>query len=272
MPGSPNVFMSHSFSCGLNAGTYGGRGGVGISLDFEQSLKCLKNSMGRMNIYGDPFLPLISGSKGAPNKVEDRYKYSSPSNIAIVSLEMKIYRSKITATPKVINENKHTNISSGGGLLVIYNLFDGDQSSFSANGMGSESEYNGAGGGGRINSYDLCWNEKFYSHRYSKEDQKKQVQKNIIVTNSLMRESQMLQMNQTETSPFLGDFMKAESSDTAYSLNSLSAGAKDMERTSFKSEAEPGTRPLLPKHLEDYASLILSEKGCKHYLVFYSLP
>lgn len=30
-PGSPHDFISHSFDCGLNAGSFGGKGGIGVS-------------------------------------------------------------------------------------------------------------------------------------------------------------------------------------------------------------------------------------------------
>jgi hypothetical protein len=31
MKGTPSASVSHSFKCGLSGGTYGGRGGIGIS-------------------------------------------------------------------------------------------------------------------------------------------------------------------------------------------------------------------------------------------------
>lgn len=66
-PGSPLSFASQSFNCTPNGGSYGGRGGIGVSTggDFNQTLDCIRNSYPLMREYGDPLKPLISGATGS---------------------------------------------------------------------------------------------------------------------------------------------------------------------------------------------------------------
>jgi len=65
-PGTPILFLSQSFECGLNGGSYGGRGGIGIGNNISASLECIRNSFSRMSSYGDPFNPIGSGATGSP--------------------------------------------------------------------------------------------------------------------------------------------------------------------------------------------------------------
>ena len=55
--GFPQIFISHTYTCGLNAGSYGGRGGIGISYT-EDVVECIKSSSLRMSTYGDALFPL----------------------------------------------------------------------------------------------------------------------------------------------------------------------------------------------------------------------
>lgn len=166
MKGSPHSFVSHSFNCGQNAGGYGGRGGIGISFSDKNSFKCMRSSLSRLRVYGDPFNPLQSGSKGASETVEVKNLTNSPSNIVIMALSFKLQNSIIDASSKAYSPQSYTNMSSGGGILLIYSKMIASKSIIKANGQESINPFNGEGGGGRIYSYDLCWHKKFYKHTY----------------------------------------------------------------------------------------------------------
>lgn len=67
-PGSPIGFASQSFNCSWNGGSFGGRGGVGVSASshgsLAQSFDCLRNSFEFMTEYGDPMMPVEGGATG----------------------------------------------------------------------------------------------------------------------------------------------------------------------------------------------------------------
>lgn len=182
-PGSPHLFISHSFVCGKNAGSYGGRGGIGINIKKkEETMKCIRNSLGRMTIYGDPFNPYLSGAKGAI--IDPHSESSSPSNIVIVSFQLILRSSTVDASSNILGENRKRNYSSGGGVLIVskkLRLESGD-SYVLANGMDSDITSDGAGGGGRIHYHDLCWYEEFLNYRKetSQEYYKKEINRKLL--------------------------------------------------------------------------------------------
>jgi hypothetical protein len=71
-PGSPILFISQSFECGLNGGSYGGRGGIGLGGNVSNTIQCIQNSFSRMASYGDPFKPIHSGSTGSPFSLDQK--------------------------------------------------------------------------------------------------------------------------------------------------------------------------------------------------------
>lgn len=68
--GSPGLVVGQGEDCGLNGGSYGGRGGIGLSSsDFEnkrfnKTESCILNSVYKMKSYGSPLFPDQSGSSG----------------------------------------------------------------------------------------------------------------------------------------------------------------------------------------------------------------
>ena len=116
-PGTPSLFVSHSFSCGLNAGSYGGRGGIGISENYNDSLECIKNGFSRMTVYGQPLLAASSGSTGSPFSIQDK-SGSSPGAIAIIARNFSLEAfSRVQSG--YTEEYKGTPASSGGSISIV---------------------------------------------------------------------------------------------------------------------------------------------------------
>lgn len=154
--GTPNLFVSHSFNCGLNAGSYGGRGGIGISDNFNDTFECIKNGFSRMTVYGDPLLAVSSGSTGSPFSIQDKTG-SSPGSISIIVRDF--YLQKLSKVQSgYTDEYKGTPASSGGSVSIIAlnMLIEGK---ITANGQSAEKELSGEGGGGRISFYKICWHD-----------------------------------------------------------------------------------------------------------------
>lgn len=156
IPGTPNLFVSHSFSCGLNAGSYGGRGGVGIADSANDTLECIKNGYARMSVYGSPLIAVASGATGSPYTIQDKAG-TSPGAISIIVNSFTLDKdSKVQAGYS--EEYKNSPASSGGSASIIaYNLTI--QGKISANGQSSDRDLAGEGGGGRISFYKVCWSE-----------------------------------------------------------------------------------------------------------------
>lgn len=156
IPGTPSLFVSHSFSCGLNAGSYGGRGGVGIADNQMDTLECIKNGYARMSVYGSPLSAVASGATGSPYTIQDKAG-SSPGAISIIVNSFTLDKdSKVQAGYS--EEYKSSPASSGGSAAIIaYNLTI--LGKISANGQSSDKEMAGEGGGGRISFYKVCWFE-----------------------------------------------------------------------------------------------------------------
>lgn len=152
--GTPTLFVSHSFSCGLNAGSYGGRGGIGVAKSANDTLECIKNGYSRMAVYGNPLLAAASGATGSPFSIQEK-NGSSPGAIAIISGELNLSKdSKIVGG--YTDEYKGTPASSGGSVaLIVKDAFL--EGKISANGLSSDKEDSGEGGGGRISFYRVCW-------------------------------------------------------------------------------------------------------------------
>lgn len=156
IPGTPSLFVSHSFSCGLNAGSYGGRGGVGIAENQMDTLECIKNGYARMSVYGSPLSAVASGATGSPYTIQDKAG-SSPGAISIIVNSFTLDKdSKVQAGYS--EEYKSSPASSGGSASIIaYNLTV--LGKISANGQSSDKDMAGEGGGGRISFYKVCWFE-----------------------------------------------------------------------------------------------------------------
>ena len=164
--GIPSLFVSHSFSCGLNAGSYGGRGGIGISDTKDDSLECIKNAFARMTVYGEPLLPMSSGSTGSPYTIQEKNGFS-PGAISIISDVF-----YLSADSKIFGgyteEYKGTPASSGGSVSIIgKNITLNGR--ITANGQSTDKDVSGEGGGGRISLYKVCWwnSSNIASQQYS---------------------------------------------------------------------------------------------------------
>ena len=152
--GKPNLFVSHSFSCGLNAGSYGGRGGIGIAQNENDTMECIKNGYSRMSVYGNPLMAASSGSTGSPYSILDK-DGTSPGAILIVSKNLLLDKgSRIQGGYS--DEYKGTPASSGGSVSIITSNIS-SQGKISANGQSSDKDISGEGGGGRISLYKICW-------------------------------------------------------------------------------------------------------------------
>lgn len=152
--GTPTLFVSHSFSCGLNAGSHGGRGGIGVAKSANDTLECIKNGYARMAVYGNPLLAAASGATGSPFSIQEK-NGTSPGAIAVISGKLELSKdSKIVGGYS--DEYKGTPASSGGSVALIVKeaLLEGK---ISANGQSSDKEESGEGGGGRISFYKVCW-------------------------------------------------------------------------------------------------------------------
>lgn len=152
--GIPSLFVSHSFSCGLNAGSYGGRGGIGISDTKDDTLECIKNAFARMTVYGNPLLPMSSGSTGSPYTIQEKNGFS-PGAISIISDSFYLGTdSKIFGGYS--EEYKGTPASSGGSVSIIAKNLT-LLGRVTANGQSTDKDVSGEGGGGRISLYKVCW-------------------------------------------------------------------------------------------------------------------
>jgi hypothetical protein len=106
--GSPGLVVNSQENCGLNGGSYGGRGGTGLSkIDvmkgvFNQTVNCIINSVNKMTTYGDPMNPIDSGSTGSqyfdiPEDV-DIENYNAPGTIIMLSKSFSVSeKSRISA-------------------------------------------------------------------------------------------------------------------------------------------------------------------------------
>lgn len=152
--GIPSLFVSHSFSCGLNAGSYGGRGGIGIADTKYDTLECIKNAYARMSVYGNPLMPTSSGSTGSPYTIQEKNGFS-PGAIAIISDDFILSQdSKIFGGYS--DEYKGTPASSGGSISIIARNAT-LKGKVTANGQSTDKDMSGEGGGGRISLYKVCW-------------------------------------------------------------------------------------------------------------------
>lgn len=159
LPGTPSLFVSHSFNCGLNAGSYGGRGGIGtatVDTDpnyLSDTLECIKNGFSRMTVYGNPILSTSSGCTGSPFTILDK-SGSSPGAVMIIATTI-----DITQDSQILsgyNGNQACPTSSGGSIAIFsYNMTI--SGNVSANGQPSNAASCGEGGGGRISMYKICW-------------------------------------------------------------------------------------------------------------------
>jgi len=163
--GFPLVFISHSFDCGLNAGSYGGRGGVGLGKNIKDSLECIKNGLPRMMSYGNPLNPILSGSAGNP---ESSNSIMDPSPGYIILLFDSIIIEKSTSVSSGISEvslalNKKPK-SSGGSIYMAGKSFN-IKGKIRAEGQSSLNYINGEGGGGRVYFHSVCWyDESIYKN------------------------------------------------------------------------------------------------------------
>ena len=159
LPGTPSLFVSHSFNCGLNAGSYGGRGGIGtatVEADpnyLSDTLECIKNGFSRMTVYGNPILATSSGCTGSPFTILDKTG-SSPGAIMIIATSVSLDTESQILSGYTGNQACPT--SSGGSIaLFAYDLqLSGN---VTANGQPSNSADCGEGGGGRVSLYKMCW-------------------------------------------------------------------------------------------------------------------
>ena len=160
-PGTPILFASQSYSCGLNGGSYGGRGGVGINtVQIQQNLDCLKQSYSKMRVYGYPWNPSGSGATGSsfnPNQRSD--PYIAPGAVVVFTLDLTLEGGSVIQAGYELNEKrKAIPANSGGSVMVYYKTLSMDsESCISANGQSSDSAESGAGGGGRIFLNNYCW-------------------------------------------------------------------------------------------------------------------
>jgi hypothetical protein len=153
--GSPSLFVSHSFDCGLNAGSFGGRGGIGISEEAADTLECIKNGYSRMSVYGEPLLATSSGSPGSPYSIQDKLTIA-PGAIAIITRNLYIDKdSKIQGG--YLSDNYDITPSSSGGSIAIVARSLNIKGKVMANGQSSNKETIGEGSGGRISLYKACW-------------------------------------------------------------------------------------------------------------------
>lgn len=152
--GTPSLFVSHSFSCGLNAGSHGGRGGIGVAKSANDTLECIKNGYARMSVYGRPLFAAASGATGSPFSIQEK-NGSSPGAIAIISGNFVLSNdSRILGGNS--DEYKGTPASSGGSVALIVEKAQ-LEGKITANGQSSDKEESGEGGGGRISFYKVCW-------------------------------------------------------------------------------------------------------------------
>lgn len=172
--GCPTIFISHSFSCGLNAGSHGGRGGVGISAPhvlpkptpngntsqddqtrLDTTFECLKSAFSRMSVYGSSKLAGSSGSAGTPFTVKDKSN-TSPGVLSIIT--GKLFLDSDSAIEGGYSEEyKEAFSSSSGGSVSLVLAQANIQGKVTANGQSSQKEIDGEGGGGRISLYMVCW-------------------------------------------------------------------------------------------------------------------
>lgn len=162
--GTPSLFVSHSFSCGLNAGSYGGRGGIGVAKSANDTLECIKNGYARMAVYGNPLLAVASGATGSPFSIQEK-NGSSPGAIAVIAGEFNLSKdSKILGG--YTDEYKGTPASSGGSVALILRKAN-MEGKITANGQSSDKEESGEGGGGRISFYKVCWYNTSVDHQFT---------------------------------------------------------------------------------------------------------
>lgn len=167
--GSPSLFVSQSFSCGLNGGSYGGRGGVGINEasvgqgNSSHNAECIKHSYTRMESYGDPLVPLHSGSTGSAFSRSFRsFDIVAPGVIFILCKKLEVIRSSfIRSGYPMTDQLTGVPSNSGGSIYLIYkDILISQDSEISANGQTSDDYRSGAGSGGRIFLHNYCWAEE----------------------------------------------------------------------------------------------------------------
>lgn len=161
-PGSPPLFVSQSFSCGLNGGSYGGRGGIGINSNSSDNEFCIKNSIPRMTVYGDPLSPLGSGATGSAFTSLDKMpEFISPGSILILTRSIKLTKGSFIRSGYPLSDRQTGFPSnSGGSIYILYKEMEISQDSdISSNGQSSDKMESGAGGGGRVFLHNYCWDE-----------------------------------------------------------------------------------------------------------------
>lgn len=171
IPGMPSLFVSHSFSCGLGGGSFGGRGGVGISDNRDDTIECIKNAYSRMSVYGFPLLTGASGSPGSPYSVTDR-PGTSPGAISIIGGIIYL-DSASRIQGGYLPEYKGTPSSSGGSVSLIAPVLS-ISGAVTANGQSADSDTSGEGSGGRISLLNPCWanigpNAQNFSYNFSQD-------------------------------------------------------------------------------------------------------
>lgn len=107
-----------------------------------------------MSVYGNPLLPVASGSTGSPYTVQEKNGFS-PGAVAIITQAF-----TLSADSKIVGgyseEYKASPASSGGSVVIV-----AQQASLlgkiTANGQSTDKDSSGEGGGGRISFYKVCW-------------------------------------------------------------------------------------------------------------------
>lgn len=171
--GIPTIYISHSFECGLNAGSYGGRGGIGISLKGMssrngaiESLNCIKNSISKMSQYGSPNKPFHSGSQGnsANTQIDEG---PSPGFMGIFAWSIELDSSSmISSKSNIVNNLKGSQNhakSSGGSIYLMAGRLN-LKGNITVKGASSDNLMHGEGSGGRISIQNLCWFEHHSNH------------------------------------------------------------------------------------------------------------
>lgn len=101
--GSPTLFVSSSFNCGLVGGSFGGSGGSGIALEEADMDYCIQNSYSRITTY--PFL-----KKNSDGDLENSYLGGPiPSLLAVSS----------GSTGSAYNPNTHSLSPIAPGVITI---------------------------------------------------------------------------------------------------------------------------------------------------------
>jgi hypothetical protein len=153
--GSPSLFVSHSFNCGLNAGSFGGRGGVGISDNEKDTQECIKNGYSRMSVYGEPLLATGSGSPGSPFTIQDKSGIS-PGAVLIISNNLTLDKDSRIQAGYLMDGYDGSPASSGGSISLVSRSINA-LGKISANGQSTNKDTGGEGSGGRISLYKTCW-------------------------------------------------------------------------------------------------------------------